>query len=106
MYSAKADPQLKQNSAEAAKGETRDELALRRGYGGDWPAIRDAFLAEHRECARCRQPATVAHHLQEVSRGGSHEHSNLLPLCESCHGWVHRKDPEAPRRYGLNVYST
>ena len=89
-------------------GDTGLKLSpTRRGYGGDWPAIRDAFLAEHALCARCRQPATVAHHLREVSRGGSHEHANLLPLCDSCHGWTHRSDKSgASRRYGERVYST
>ena len=52
------------------------------------PALRKKVSARdgHR-CAvpGCRSTNLDAHHILEVSKGGKHELSNLLTLCERCH---------------------
>ncbi|AUI58988.1 hypothetical protein B1H26_21835 [Amycolatopsis sp. BJA-103] len=44
------------------------DTAAERGYGRDWQKNRAAYLREHRLCAQCRQPATVADHHPETRR--------------------------------------
>jgi len=57
------------------------------------PATRRAVL--HRDRYRCRVPGCSnriwlgVHHVVERHRGGSHEASNLVCLCETHHGLVH-----------------
>lgn len=41
-------------------------------------------------CARCGSPRGVqAHHVLPMERGG-HPRGEGIPLCTSCHRWVHR----------------
>lgn len=48
----------------------------------DWRPEGDCFL--------CReQPATVRHHIIQVSKGGSNKMLNLVGLCKDCHALIH-----------------
>jgi len=56
-----------------------------RGYDARWRRIRAEVLATEPLCRVCGQPATEVHHIQPLRLGGSHDGSNLAPLCHSCH---------------------
>ena len=79
----------------------RDPESKKR-YGSRWKKIRDAYLAAHPLCERCKNydrltPATEVHHIIPLTGGGSHNYNNLLALCKSCHsqitasGWNEKK---------------
>lgn len=55
-----------------------------RNYGGDWPKIRAQVLAEEPLCP-CGARATDVDHVVPLRRGGTHQRSNLQPLCKPCH---------------------
>lgn len=50
-----------------------------------WRRIRKSFLAIHKFCIKCGQPATVADHKIQRVKGGSDDFSNLQPMCSDCH---------------------
>lgn len=58
-------------------------------------AQKRALLAVYGGCAGCPDAHPVAiqaHHIDPVSRGGSTDITNLIPLCWSCHQKVHLHD--------------
>ena len=70
----------------------RDPAAKRR-YGRAWRKIRARFLAGHPLCTMCQQEgrltkATEVHHILPLSRGGTHDEGNLMPLCKPCHSRI------------------
>ena len=63
-------------------------------YGAQWRKIRSEFFAEHPYCEVCRRKgllveAGVVHHIVELAKGGTHDESNLVSLCRSCHSKLH-----------------
>ena len=63
-------------------------------YGRAWKRIRDRYVAEHPLCEMCLMdgrytPVQEVHHIVPLSRGGTHDSSNLMSLCRSCHNKVH-----------------
>lgn len=65
-------------------------------YGSKWKKIRDKYVREHPLCEMCLEEgkATImdeVHHKISVSEGGSHNESNLMSLCKSCHEKIHRQ---------------
>lgn len=54
-------------------------------YGGDWPAIRKAYLRDNPACAECGAPAKHIDHIKDLRDGGTHARENLQSLCVSCH---------------------
>lgn len=70
---------------------------VRRRYGRAWKRIRDKYIAAHPLCEMCKQqgkitPAGEVHHIIPLSRGGTHDRSNLMALCKSCHSEITAKD--------------
>lgn len=68
--------------------------AVRRRYGRAWKRIRDRHVAAHPLCERCREqgkltPTEEVHHIRSLSQGGTHDKSNLISLCKSCHARIH-----------------
>lgn len=68
-------------------------------------AKKEIFAASNGACQAhiegvCVGPAHHAHHLLRRSQGGTDEPSNLLPVCFSCHDWIHTHPAEA-REKGL-----
>lgn len=59
--------------------------ASQRGYGAEWRAIRDHYLADHPRCVACGEPGQHVDHIVARRRGGSDDVSNLQTLCASCH---------------------
>ncbi len=75
----------------ALQFEDRDAVrdsSAKRGYDRAWVGIRARFLGDNPQCS-CGQPASVAHHVTPLDRGGSNDPSNLLSLCAACHLKVH-----------------
>jgi len=65
-------------------------------YGRAWKRIRDRYVLEHPYCERCFAegiitPVDEVHHIVPVSKGGTHERSNLMSLCQSCHNKIHHE---------------
>ena len=59
-------------------------------------AIRDKYAAEHPFCEKCYErgvlvPVEEIHHKLPLSEGGTHDRSNLIALCKSCHSQIHAK---------------
>ena len=66
----------------------------KRLYKGSWPKIRKRYAEQHPFCERCYAegrltPVEHVHHKTALSQGGTHEDSNLMSLCKSCHSKVH-----------------
>ena len=67
---------------------------VRRKYKGAWKRIRDRYAAAHPLCEDCLKegrytPTQEIHHILPLSRGGTHDESNLCALCRSCHNKRH-----------------
>lgn len=67
--------------------------AVRRRYGRAWKRIRDSYVAAHPLCEECERNgkltrAEEVHHILPLSRGGTHDKSNLMALCKSCHSAI------------------
>lgn len=65
----------------------------RRRYGSTWRKIRARFVAEHPLCEECLKqkrltPTEEVHHILPLSHGGTHDASNLMALCKSCHSKI------------------
>ncbi len=63
-------------------------------YGRAWKRIRDSYVKTHPFCEKCFEqgiitPVAEVHHIVPVSKGGTHERSNLMSLCRSCHNKIH-----------------
>lgn len=71
--------------------------ASRKRYGRAWKRIRDRYIARHPLCEQCQRddkitPATEVHHIQPLSRGGTHAEDNLMSLCHVCHSSITARD--------------
>lgn len=83
--------QMKVNSEYEKYG--RDPRTKKR-YGRAWKRIRDKYVMEHPFCELCFQrgvivPVEEVHHKKPLSEGGTHDRSNLIALCKSCHSRIH-----------------
>lgn len=62
-------------------------------YNYQWRKIRARFLRTHPFCQKCRDEgryvkATEVHHILPLGDGGTHNESNLMALCHSCHSRI------------------
>ena len=72
------------------------DKATKKRYGRAWKRIRDKYAAEHPFCELCFErgiivPTEEIHHKKPLSEGGTHDRSNLIALCKSCHSTIHAK---------------
>lgn len=63
-------------------------------YGRAWKRIRDRYVREHPYCERCFAEGRMTlveevHHILPISQGGTHDPTNLMSLCQSCHTKIH-----------------
>ena len=63
-------------------------------YGTEWRRIREQYAQAHPLCEMCLKegkltPVEEVHHILPVERGGTHDESNLMSLCKSCHTKIH-----------------
>ena len=68
--------------------------ATKRRYGRAWKRIRDKYVQQHPFCELCYEkgvivPVEEVHHKVPLAEGGTHERSNLISLCKSCHSQIH-----------------
>ena len=71
----------------------RDPQTKKR-YGRAWSRIRASYAREHPFCEMCLKegiavPVDEVHHIVPLAEGGTHDRSNLMSLCKSCHSKVH-----------------
>jgi len=64
--------------------------AINKRYGRQWWRIRARYVAEHPLCEQRQKedrltPTQEVHHILPLSRGGTHDFSNLMALCKPCH---------------------
>ncbi|MGN1114365.1 MAG: HNH endonuclease [Oscillospiraceae bacterium] len=69
---------------------------IRKKYGYSWKRIRDRYAKEHPFCELCYakgilNPVDEVHHKIPLSQGGTHDVSNLMSLCRSCHNKIHHQ---------------
>jgi len=84
------------------EGHTAPErgTTAQRGYGGDWPKIRLAKLAQNPVCEfqfppTCTGWASEVDHILPLSQGGTNEGSNLRSTCKACHCRHHKESHPA-----------
>lgn len=70
--------------------------SVHRKYGRAWKRIRDSYVKTHPFCEICYAKGKIApvdevHHKIPLSEGGTHDRSNLISLCSSCHRKIHAK---------------
>lgn len=83
--------------------KTGGTTTAERGYGSDWRKLSERYRAAYPLCQVCEwkertRPATQVHHIVKVIEAQElrMEWSNLLGVCEECHGWIEDK-PEIAR---------
>ena len=54
--------------------------------------LRDIYIAMFPICGNCGGKGSHVHHIIPLSLGGTNRFSNLVTLCDNCHGIVHNKD--------------
>lgn len=70
--------------------------ATRKRYGRAWHRIRTAYAQQHPYCEQCFKEGRMVqmeqvHHIKPLAEGGTHDRSNLISLCASCHAKIHAK---------------
>ena len=69
---------------------------VNKSYGRAWKRIRDRYAAAHPLFEQCLKegrltPVEEVHHILPISQGGTHDASNLMSLCQSCHTKIHHE---------------
>ncbi len=70
---------------------------VRKNYGWSWDRIRTRYVRSHPYCEKCFEegrmtPVEEVHHIVPLSKGGTHDDSNLMSLCHSCHEKIHHRE--------------
>lgn len=65
-------------------------------YGSEWRKIRARYVRKHPLCEKCLSEGRYVevdevHHILPLADGGTHDESNLISLCKSCHERIHRE---------------
>lgn len=86
------------------------DKAVRRRYGRAWKRIRDSYVSTHPFCELCFEKGIIVavdevHHRLPLTEGGTHERSNLISLCKSCHAKIHAERGDYHGRGEKRVYS-
>lgn len=81
----------------------RDKEAVRRRYGRAWKRIRDSYVKTHPFCELCYEKGLIVsveevHHKVPLAEGGTHDRSNLISLCKSCHSRIHAESGDRWRK--------
>jgi 5-methylcytosine-specific restriction enzyme A len=69
---------------------------MKKRYGKQWKMIRDRYIKLHPLCEQCQRngrltEAQEVHHIVPLTNGGTHEESNLMAICTSCHSTITAK---------------
>lgn len=92
-----------QKQADARYNRYERDPATRKRYGRDWEKIRARYIRAHPLCERCQSAGRIkkadeVHHKLPLSKGGTHDESNLMSLCESCHSEITAREGGRWRR--------
>lgn len=73
----------------------RDPKTKKR-YGRVWQRVRERYVSTHPFCEECLKqgilvPVEEVHHKKPLAEGGTHQMTNLISLCKSCHAKIHAK---------------
>lgn len=68
-----------------------------------WNRISRSKRAREPLCRLCKaagryEPATIVDHIRPLADGGTHDESNLMPLCKACHDGVKTPADKAARK--------
>ena len=71
----------------------RRDPETKKRYGSQWRKIRALYVKAHPLCEECLKhgrtiPVEQVHHIVPLSDGGTHDLSNLMSLCKSCHSAI------------------
>ena len=83
------------------KYERSEDIHLK--YGFRWHKIRQRYAKAHPLCELCLKegrytPVEEVHHILPIAKGGTHDESNLMSLCRSCHNKIHIEMGDRQRR--------
>jgi 5-methylcytosine-specific restriction protein A len=67
------------------------ESAAKRGYDRKWRRFREYYLRKNPVCVKCKDLATMIHHIEKLPKGSKYGEENLQALCASCHNLVHKR---------------
>ncbi len=72
------------------------EPDVNKKYGYEWRKIRERYANAHPLCEKCLEegryrPLDEVHHIVPIKKGGTHDESNLMSLCKSCHTKIHKE---------------
>ena len=68
-----------------------------RGYDAQWKKVRALYIKQHPLCEECLKNsktvlATKVHHIiPAINKDTRYDFSNLMALCDKCHGKLHSK---------------
>lgn len=70
---------------------------VKKRYGTTWRKVRSCYVSTHPYCELCfakgiMKEVEEVHHKKPLSKGGTHDESNLISLCKSCHSKIHASD--------------
>lgn len=87
----------------------RDKTTKKK-YGKEWRVIRKNYVASHPFCEECFKkgiivPVDEVHHIIPLAEGGTHDESNLISLCKSCHAKIHGRRGDYQDGKKNRVYS-
>lgn len=71
----------------------RRDPETKKRYGSQWRKIRALYVKTHPLCEECLKngrttPVQEVHHIIPLADGGTHDFSNLMSLCKSCHSAI------------------
>ena len=71
----------------------RRDPDTKKRYDSRWRKIRALYVKAHPLCEECLKhgrttPVEQVHHIVPLSDGGTHDFSNLMSLCKSCHSAI------------------
>ena len=71
----------------------RRDPETQKRYGSQWRKIRALYVKAHPLCEECLRhgrttPVQEVHHIIPLADGGTHDFSNLMSLCKSCHSAI------------------
>lgn len=78
--------------------------AVKKRYGYKWRKIRAKFVKDNPLCVKCLEqgrltPVEEVHHILPLSKGGTHEVTNLMALCKSCHSKITAEEGDRWRNW-------
>ncbi|HEM4925531.1 TPA: HNH endonuclease [Streptococcus suis] len=70
---------------------------VRKCYGHTWRKIRASYVKAHPYCELCFKEGRMkrveeVHHIKPLAEGGTHDTTNLISLCQSCHSKIHARN--------------